>query len=417
MTDRVFTDKPGYAFGDGPPAAVTGHLARKVDRESWNFREVEPEEHAVAFTVAKSAGFDILADVREELERALAEGATFEDFRKRLKPRLVEKGWWGRAVVEGPDGAEEVQLGSTRRLRTIYRANLRSARAAGQWERIQRSKAALPYLEYRLGPSERHRPHHESKAGWILPADHAFWDLWFPPNGWGCKCWVRQVGRAEAERRGITREVNIPTRRVVNPETGAVRELPAGLDPAWAGNPGKTRMRNAEAHLEGKLEALARGDDEARRAMLRVAARDIAGSWRVARIHAGEAPGSAPVGVVSPATAAAMGATTSVVRYGNRTTPQKMRRKRADVGTEILAVVAEAFDGEVGVRVFPDGLSRVAFVEFAGALWKIVIKRPATRVDELWVSTWHRAEPRHVEAERRAWLKRSATEGETSPGS
>lgn len=196
--------------------------------------------------------------MREALQRALDEGQTFETFRANLKPRLVAKGWWGRAEVAGPDGeTREVRLGSTRRLRTIYRANMRSARAAGQWARIERTKAALPFLLYQLGPSEVRRPHHQAKEGWVLAVDDPFWDEWFPPNGWGCKCWVRQITRAEAERRGITGAVNIPRRRVVNPATGEMLDLPAGLDPAWRANPGKVRLAQAQALLEDRLAALA----------------------------------------------------------------------------------------------------------------------------------------------------------------
>lgn len=399
-----FTDKPGYAFGDGPPAAVSDFLRRKENRPSWGFREVEPEEHAVAFTVAKSAGFDILDDVREELQRAIDGGLTFEQFRKNLKPRLVAKGWWGRAVVEGPDGKQEVQLGSTRRLRTIYRANLRSARAAGQWERIERTKRALPYLLYQLGPSERHRPHHESKAGWVLPADDPFWAEWFPPNGWGCKCWVRQIGRAEAERRGIVDQVNIPRRDVRNPATGEVRNLPAGLDPAWAGNPGLTRLRNAEAFLEGKLIA---ASPEAQR----VAARDIAGSWRARRIHEEAGPrdlGSVPVAVIGEAAAARLGATTRVVRYGGASQPEKMRRKHPEATPEMLAWLDAALSaGEVfeeGGGDGPRGLT--AFLAIDGALWLFAIKRPAARDDELWVSTWHRSNADQLDRARRGARRR-----------
>ena len=54
----------------------------------------------------------------------------------------------------------EVELGSPRRLKTIYSTNMRTARAAGQWERIQRTKATHPYLLYELGPSGEHRPEH-----------------------------------------------------------------------------------------------------------------------------------------------------------------------------------------------------------------------------------------------------------------
>ena len=39
-------------------------------------------------------------------------------------------------------------------------------------------------------------------AGTLLPVDDPWWQTHYPPNGWGCKCWVRQVSRREAERLG-----------------------------------------------------------------------------------------------------------------------------------------------------------------------------------------------------------------------
>lgn len=98
----------------------------------------------------------------------------------------------------------KAQPGSPRRLRTIYGANLRSARAAGQRERIEQTKGAFPDLECTPGTSKTHRPHHGDKEGMILPVDSPFRDEWLPPNGRGCKCRVRPVTRAEAQRRGIS---------------------------------------------------------------------------------------------------------------------------------------------------------------------------------------------------------------------
>ena len=41
---------------------------------------------------------------------------------------------------------ERVELGTPRRLKTIYVTNAWVARAVGQWERIQRTKDARPWL-------------------------------------------------------------------------------------------------------------------------------------------------------------------------------------------------------------------------------------------------------------------------------
>ncbi|WP_449043234.1 phage head morphogenesis protein [Paracoccus versutus] len=172
---------------------------------------------------------------------------------------------------------ELVQLGGPRRLRKIYNANLCSACAAGQWERI-------------LLPGISDRPRREPPAGLILPVDSPFWDTWMPPNGWGCKFWARQVTKAEATRRRVSEEPEAPDRVVRNERTGEVRIVPTGIDPGWQANPGKLRLDGAEAFMAGKIRLW---PDEAQVAALR----DIATRWRVRRIM-NAAPGRAPVGLL-----------------------------------------------------------------------------------------------------------------------
>lgn len=283
-------DRPGYDFNPGPPPEASRFLRNKGLRPGFSWEDVEPEEHAVAFTVAKAMELDLLEAMKAEVQSALDNGLPFEAFQKswRSNPKLAE--WWGKREMTDPLTGETklVQLGSPRRLRTIYNANIRSARAAGQWERIQRTKGAFPFLEYRTGPSENHRPHHLAKAGTILPVDSSFWDEWMPPNGWGCKCWVRQVTKAEAARRGVSTEPAVDQTVVENRRTGEVQIVPQGIDPGWQRNPGRLRLQGMESFLADKL-------DELPEAARQVALRDIATSWRVQRIMDG-APGRAPVG-------------------------------------------------------------------------------------------------------------------------
>ncbi len=107
---------------------------------------------------------DILRDIREAVDKTLAEGTTFEQFRKELAPLLVQKGWRGRAEMEDPLTSEikNVQLGSTRRLKVIYDTNLRTAHSEGQWQRIQRNKDTFPYLKYDANNSEHPRLEHSA---------------------------------------------------------------------------------------------------------------------------------------------------------------------------------------------------------------------------------------------------------------
>lgn len=389
------TDKPGYAFNPGPPPEASRFLRNKGLTPSFSWQEVEPEEHAIAFTVAKAAQADLLQDIRDEVQKALDDGLTLSQFKKNLKPKLVSHGWWGKQEVTDPVTGETVpaQLGSPRRLQTIYRANLRSARAAGQWDRIQRTKEALPYLLYQTGPSRMHRPEHLAKRGLVLHADDPFWRQWYPPNGWGCKCWVRQLTRAEAESYGIDTAPAVEERPYTNPRTGETRMVPRGIDPAWTGNPGAERQRRMEEMLAGKLNQVDRG-------VAQVIARDIATSWRAQRMMAGEATGTVPVGILSQELQEALGAETRVVQLGDQVAA-KIARKHSDIEAGVLLAFNEAIDRGPAAVEDGNGRQSLLFLVPGTKPLMLAIKHlPAQK--ELWISTIHSTTDRRW----RAKLKR-----------
>jgi hypothetical protein len=284
----AFTPKPGFRFDPFPPREALEYFRAKGWKIGFDYRDVWREEHALAFTVAKAMSMDVLTTIREEVDRALAEGRTLRQFQKDLQPRLEALGWWGRGEeIDQTTGEKRpAQLGSPRRLRTIYNANLRTARAAGQWERIERMRATHPFLLYRLGPSQEHRLQHVKWDGLLLPADDPWWNTHMPPNGWGCKCWVRQVSRAEAERlkqSGVPDPLAPPIRdeegrltgrreRVMKPvqtaapptryrrwknkRTGKTERVPEGIDPGWDTNPGVARAEHLARLLGDKARGL-----------------------------------------------------------------------------------------------------------------------------------------------------------------
>lgn len=257
-----------FKFGSAPPPEVSSYFRDKGVRPAFRHTEVWGEEHAYAFTVAKAVQAEVLGAIRASLQKAIDDGVPYEAWAKRLKPELEGLGWWGRGEMADPATGEkkDVQLGSPDRLRTIYDANLRTARAAGQWDRAQRTKAVLPFFAYELGPSVEHRPEHAVKQGLILPVDDPFWDAWFPPNGWGCKCWVRQITRAEAMRRGGQSQAPVidlkEWKRKRDDGSFAMVKVPVGIDPGWATNSGKNRsatlMQNMSERLAGQGEPSAR---------------------------------------------------------------------------------------------------------------------------------------------------------------
>lgn len=198
----------------GPrPKEALEYFERKALKPDLDLDKTWGEEHDLAFTVAGLANEALLADLKAACEKALEQGQTYSDFAAGIDDVLQALGWTGE------DGSP------ARRVRVIYETNMRVARAAGQWARIERTaESGRAYLEYSLGPAERHRPEHESWAGTILRYDDSWWSTHFPPNGFGCKCRVRQLSDAEAERRGVS------------------SSAPAGdPDPGWDRNPGATR--------------------------------------------------------------------------------------------------------------------------------------------------------------------------------
>jgi len=258
-----------------PPQEVLRFFKAKGLQPSWHWQDVLLDEHAYAFTVAKSAGYDVLADIRAAVDKAIEERQDFHDFARELIPTLQRKGWWGKARAIDPDTGKPrtVQLGSPARLKIIYEANIHTAYAAGEWERSWRTRRALPYLVYELSTSIDKRPEHLTWVGTILPVEDPWWDTHFPPNGWGCKCGARQISEWEAKQSPEFGKAptDFGTRFEVNRRTGQVMEVPNGIDAGWNNNPGKARMKSAADLLAGRLDAM----DEATR---RIAAQDLAGS-------------------------------------------------------------------------------------------------------------------------------------------
>ena len=271
-----------------PSPEVLAYFRNKGMQPSFDWRDVYPQEHAHAFTVAKATQMAVLRAIRQEVDHALAAGIPFEEFQARLTPRLQRLGWWGKQIVTDPETGDQVeaQLGSPHRLRIIFDANIRTANAAGQWERIQRSKAVLPYLIYQHTTSQEPREEHWewADAPIVLPVDDPWWHTHFPPNGWQCKCWVLQADEDEAREAGWRPGTAAPDLDEVawfNARSGETEMVPAGIDPGWQTNPGRTRQQLLDALLNNNLEDV----DPAIRA---VALKDITSSWLFRQIAEGK---------------------------------------------------------------------------------------------------------------------------------
>lgn len=246
-----------------PEKALAFFRAKGLAR-SFAWQDMWQAEHDSAFTVAKMAQLDLLRDVRAAVDKAIDTGMTFDGFRDILEPRLVEAGWWGKAEMTDPLTGEQklVQLGSPRRLRTIFETNIRTAYSAGHWQEIQETKADAPYLMYDAVDDDRTREEHAAWDEKVLPADDPWWFSHMPPNGWNCRCGVIQLSADQVESMGLVPESRSPqvqTREYVNPRSGEVSQVPVGIDPGWAYNPGQSRADLLKKQLAEKEQAFRNG--------------------------------------------------------------------------------------------------------------------------------------------------------------
>jgi hypothetical protein len=221
-------------------------------------------------TVAKATEAELLASFHDSIAEAIRSGKGFESWKADIQTELTKQGWWGPRMVTDPTGEQPdrmVNFASTRRLKTIFWSNMNSARAAGQWERAQRSKKALPYILYVRTTSADPRAEHLGWVGIILPVDDPFWRTHWPPNGWGCKCQVRQISAREAasllgrepKEGGIIYRSSAPALgpdiQHRNRRTGEITMVPPGIDPGWQTNAGLARASTLIQNLEEKLAA------------------------------------------------------------------------------------------------------------------------------------------------------------------
>ncbi len=385
-----------------PPVEAVRRFRKKGRKITFAWQDADAALHARAFTVAKAMDLDILTDIRKAVDRAISDGITLDTFRSELEPLLVKRGWWGRAPILDPLTGETriVQLGSPYRLRTIFDANLRASYGAGRWERIQRVKADLPYLRYVAVTDERTREEHLGWHGTVLPVDHPFWQTHYPPNGWGCRCIVQQLGEDDLERYGY-KVTDVPsnagkTREWVNKRTGEMRQIPVGLDPGWDHNVGRVG-RVGEA-LEQVIEKM----DAAPEDLARAAARGFAGNPGLADFLGGEEAGSWPMAVTPKRILGAIRGRSRTLRLSSETA--RSHARFAEFGPEDWLRVQHVLDeGEMFFDA-KNPRAAIGFLEEGGRPWRLVIKTTEDG-EETYMPTKHRSNRKQLLSARRKLRK------------
>jgi len=215
--------------------------------ESWT--DLWQQGHDHAFVVAGANRDELLADFRQAVDQAISQGTTLAEFRQDFDRIVARHGWSYRG-------------GRGWRSRVIYDTNMRTSYAAGRYAQLQQVKQDRPYWQFVHTPVQDPRPQHVAWDGLVLHADDPWWQVHYPPDGWGCQCVVNSLAGRDLQHMGKSgpdRAPRVRYRKVTvgrnGPAPRTVR-VPEGVDPGFAYAPGATtwaKVATSAAAAEGQL--------------------------------------------------------------------------------------------------------------------------------------------------------------------
>lgn len=196
----------------------------KLPLKPGDYARLREEAKSKAFTVSGITSLEILNDILNELQKAIEEGLTAETFRKSINPLLERRGWEGLTPYQADN---------------VFRTNIQTAYNVGRYRQQTEPDVVndRPIWIYDAVNDRQTRPAHLAMDGMARRNDDPFWDTWYPPNGFRCRCSVRTMSVSQASRRGVTVQTGpVPAYAKTAQGTGAVPLIP---DPGFAYNPGK----------------------------------------------------------------------------------------------------------------------------------------------------------------------------------
>ncbi len=231
------TEISGVISKDLSFEAAEEYFKGKIPVSKSEFYKLVDEYKTKAFIVSGYNNSEIIKKFMNELQNAIDNGTTLKDFQKNMNSFLENKGYEGITPYQADN---------------IFRTNIQTAYSVGHYTAMTdpEVKRLRPYWEYDAVNDGKTRPSHRAMDGLVYPADHSFWDTYYPPNGFRCRCGVTTLSKRQVEQRGLSVMEEIPDRGV-DKETGELFRIHP--DKNFGYNPAKKAF---EADLKGYPEAL-----------------------------------------------------------------------------------------------------------------------------------------------------------------
>ncbi len=166
-------------------------LAKRDIVTADEFKAMDRQAAAAAFTVARLKTVEAVKAVRDAVTEAHQDGGTLRQFREKVKGVVAD--------VFSPAQVE-----------TLFRSHVGLAQAAGQRAVLEHAAVVdgFPYRLWSATHDGRVRPEHlametHGPGGCaVYRADDKMWDTLWPPCSWNCRCVCLPLDLADAARHG-----------------------------------------------------------------------------------------------------------------------------------------------------------------------------------------------------------------------
>lgn len=234
MGEVIYGQKEDFVFQE-----AVNFLKDKKALPAEVYKQLDKMSRTKAFTVSGYTSLTVLQEFLDSLTNAIKNGTTVEQFREQMNHFLSDHGYEGINPWQSD---------------VIFRTNIQTAYNVGHFKSMTEPTTLRlrPYWQYITAGDGHVRDTHALMEGKVYRADDPIWDVWYPPNGFRCRCMVVSLSKGQVERMGIAVETQAP--HEVDYTTGEIFfRYP---DKGFSGNPAKAEWQPDMSKLSPPLKKI-----------------------------------------------------------------------------------------------------------------------------------------------------------------
>lgn len=199
----LFTDKDAERLAAGVWSGIISayNLPKDIYKKTGDLLA-----KAIAQEIQFEGGKAVIKATLTDLGKELAENAyvfsaakTYQQVNETAKLLVSESGKVKTFSKFKRDAKKVFDQFNKHHLAAEYSAAVQGTQMAVKWQEFEADKDIFPLLRYQTVGDDRVRPTHRELDETTKPVNDEFWNTFYPPNGWRCRCTVEQLEADEDE--------------------------------------------------------------------------------------------------------------------------------------------------------------------------------------------------------------------------